>query len=144
MSNVTRILSQIESGGPSAADQLFPLVHEELRKLAAAKLAHEKPRQTLQATALVHEASLRLVDVEQAQQWGRSKPTGRAIPRYSLCSSRTLHLNRVGFLLKCGPGERLEAVWRTANVADNRELLNPRNFLTDGGPAYGVIRPSDE
>ena len=69
MSDVTRILSQIESGDPSAAEQLLPLVYEELRKLAAAKLAQEKPGQTLQATALVHEAYLRLVDVEKAQHW---------------------------------------------------------------------------
>ena len=69
MTDVTHILSQIESGDPSAAEQLLPLVYEELRKLAAAKLAHEKPGQTLQATALVHEAYLRLVDVEKAQQW---------------------------------------------------------------------------
>jgi RNA polymerase sigma factor (TIGR02999 family) len=69
MPNVTQILSQIESGDPSAAEQLLPLVYDELRKLAAAKLAHEKPGQTLQATALVHEAYLRLVDVEKAQQW---------------------------------------------------------------------------
>ena len=61
MSDVTRILSQIESGDPPAAEQLLPLVYDELRKLAAAKLAHEKPGQTLQATALVHEAYLRLV-----------------------------------------------------------------------------------
>jgi len=61
MTDVTRILSQIESGDPSVADQLLPLVYDELRKLAAAKLAHEKPGQTLQATALVHEAYLRLV-----------------------------------------------------------------------------------
>jgi RNA polymerase sigma factor (sigma-70 family) len=61
MSDVTRILSQIDSGDPAAAEQLLPLVYEELRKLAAAKLAHEKPGQTLQATALVHEAYLRLV-----------------------------------------------------------------------------------
>ena len=60
MSDVTHILSQIESGDPSAAEQLLPLVYDELRKLAAAKLAHEKPGQTLQATALVHEAYLRL------------------------------------------------------------------------------------
>jgi RNA polymerase sigma factor (TIGR02999 family) len=60
MSDVTRILLQIESGDPSAAEQLLPLVYDELRKLAAAKLAHEKPGQTLQATALVHEAYLRL------------------------------------------------------------------------------------
>jgi RNA polymerase sigma factor (TIGR02999 family) len=69
MTNVTQILSQIESGDPSAADQLLPLVYEELRKLAAAKLAHEKPGQTLQATALVHDAYLRLVDVEKAEHW---------------------------------------------------------------------------
>jgi RNA polymerase sigma factor (TIGR02999 family) len=69
MSDVTRILSQIESGDPSAAEQLLPLVYDELRKLAAAKMAHEKPGQTLDATALVHEAYLRLVDVEKAQHW---------------------------------------------------------------------------
>jgi RNA polymerase sigma factor (TIGR02999 family) len=69
MSNVTHILSAIEQGDPHAAAQLLPLVYDELRKLAAAKLAQEKPGQTLQATALVHEAFLRLVDVEQAQQW---------------------------------------------------------------------------
>ena len=69
MSDVTRILSQIESGDPSAADQLLPLVYDELRKLAAAKLAQEQPGQTLQATALVHDAYLRLVDVEKAQHW---------------------------------------------------------------------------
>jgi len=69
MSDVTRILSQIESGDPKAAEQLLPLVYDELRILAASKLAHEKPGQTLQATALVHDAYLRLVDVQQAQQW---------------------------------------------------------------------------
>ena len=65
MSNVTRILSRIEHGDPAAAEQLLPLVYDELRKLAAAKLAHEKPGQTLQATALVHEAYLRLVGGRQ-------------------------------------------------------------------------------
>lgn len=69
MSDVTRILSQIESGDPSATEQLLPLVYEELRKLAAAKLAQEKPGHTLQATALVHDAYVRLVDVEKAQHW---------------------------------------------------------------------------
>lgn len=61
MSDVTHILSQIEAGDPRASEQLLPLVYDELRKLAAARLAHEKPGQTLQATALVHEAYLRLV-----------------------------------------------------------------------------------
>ena len=69
MSGVTLILAQIESGDPSAADQLLPLVYSELRKLAAVKLAQEKPGQTLQATALVHDAFIRLVDVEKAQHW---------------------------------------------------------------------------
>lgn len=65
MSNVSQILSQFESGDPLAAEQLLPLVYEELRKLAAVKLAHELPGQTLQATALVHDAYLRLVGNEQ-------------------------------------------------------------------------------
>jgi len=69
MSDITHILSAIEQGDPHAADQLLPLVYDELRKLAAQKLAQEKPGQTLEATALVHEAYLRLVDVDKAQQW---------------------------------------------------------------------------
>jgi RNA polymerase sigma factor (TIGR02999 family) len=73
MNEVTRILSAVEQGDPHAAEQLLPLVYDELRKLAAERLAHEKPGQTLQATALVHEAYLRLVDVDKAQHWdGRS------------------------------------------------------------------------
>jgi RNA polymerase sigma factor (TIGR02999 family) len=69
MSDVTRILSQIESGDASASEQLLPLVYDELRKLAASKLAQEKPGQTLQATALVHESYLRLVDNKTPQRW---------------------------------------------------------------------------
>lgn len=69
MADVTQILSQIEHGDPSAADKLLPLVYEELRRLAAVRLANEKPGQTLQATALVHDAYLRLVDGERAQGW---------------------------------------------------------------------------
>jgi RNA polymerase sigma factor (TIGR02999 family) len=69
MHEVTQILSQIESGDPAAAEQLLPLVYDELRKLAAAKLAQEKPGQTLQATALVHEAYIRLVGGENGQDW---------------------------------------------------------------------------
>jgi RNA polymerase sigma factor (TIGR02999 family) len=69
MSDVTRILQQIESGDPSAAEDLLPLVYTELRKLAAARMARESPDHTLQATALVHEAYLRLVDVDKAQHW---------------------------------------------------------------------------
>jgi RNA polymerase sigma factor (TIGR02999 family) len=69
MSEVTRILSAIEQGDAHAAEQLLPLVYDELRRLAAQRLAHEAPGQTLQATALVHEAYLRLVDVDNAQPW---------------------------------------------------------------------------
>jgi RNA polymerase sigma factor (TIGR02999 family) len=69
MSEVTRILSAIEQGDPDAVELLLPLVYDELRKLAAAKLAQEKPGQTLEATALVHEAYLRLVNVDQSEEW---------------------------------------------------------------------------
>jgi len=69
MNEVTRILSALEQGDPTAAERLLPLLYDELRRLAAEKLAQEKPGQTLQATALVHEAYVRLVDQEQAQHW---------------------------------------------------------------------------
>ena len=69
MSDVTRILSRIERGDGKAAEQLLPLVYDELRKLATAKMAQENPGQTLQATALVHEAYIRLVDNERARHW---------------------------------------------------------------------------
>src|SRR5262245_37392533 len=69
MNEVTQILDAIEQGDTRAADQLLPLVYEELRKLATQKLTQEKPGQTLQATALVHEAYLRLVDVEKGRHW---------------------------------------------------------------------------
>src|SRR5574341_1207242 len=96
MSEVTRILSAIEEGDPAAAEKLLPLVYDELRKLAAAKLADEKPGQTLQATALVHEAYLRLV--ASSGQAARS-PTGtvaatslRRPPKRCGASSSTGHV----------------------------------------------------
>ena len=73
MRDITTILSNIESGDPKAAEQLLPLVYAELRRLATAKLAHEKPGQTLQATALVHEAFMRLVDQTTPQEWDNSR-----------------------------------------------------------------------
>ena len=76
MSDVTRILSQIESGDPLAAEQLLPLVYDELRKLAAVRLAQEKPGQTLQATALVHDAYIRLA----GKLLLASKPSARRWP----------------------------------------------------------------
>jgi len=69
MTELTHILSAIEQGDPHAAEQLLPLVYDELRKLAAEKLAQEKPGQTLEATALVHEAYVRLVDAKEAKRW---------------------------------------------------------------------------
>ncbi len=69
MSEVTQILSQIESGDRAAAEQLLPLVYDELRKLATSRMSQENPGLTLQATALVHDAYIRLVDVEQSQRW---------------------------------------------------------------------------
>ena len=69
MTDLTRILTAIEQGDPHAAEQLLPLVYDELRKLAAERMAQEKPGQTLQPTALVHEAYLRLVDSEKARHW---------------------------------------------------------------------------
>lgn len=69
MSDVTRILSKIEAGDPQASNELLPLVYDELRKLAAARMASERPDHTLQATALVHEAYVRLVDVETVKKW---------------------------------------------------------------------------
>jgi len=79
MSDVTQLLDAMDAGDPKAADQLLPLVYEELRKLAAAKMAQEKPGQTLQATALVHEAWLRLVDPTDSKAWnGRGHFFGAA------------------------------------------------------------------
>jgi RNA polymerase sigma factor (TIGR02999 family) len=69
MDQITNILEAIEHGDPHAAEKLLPLIYDELRKLAAAKLAQEKPGHTLQATALVHDAYIRLVDGEQSQHW---------------------------------------------------------------------------
>src|SRR5580765_150715 len=69
MSEVTRILTAIQQGDPNAAEELLPLIYDDLRQLAAARLAHEKPGQTLQATALVHDAYIRLVGADQKQSW---------------------------------------------------------------------------
>jgi hypothetical protein len=93
MSDVTQVLSQIESGDPSASEELLPLVYKELRKLAAAKLAQEKLGQTLQATAHMHEAYIRLVDVNQAHGRARGRIRERLAIRSGIqaalrCDSR--------------------------------------------------------
>lgn len=100
MSDVTRMLSAIEQGDPHAAAQLLPLVYNELRQLAAQKLSHEKPGQTLDATALVHEAYLRLVDQEQAQHWdGRGHffaAAAEAMRRVLIDRARAKHAEKRG------------------------------------------------
>jgi RNA polymerase sigma factor (TIGR02999 family) len=105
MNEVTHILSAIEAGDAHAAEQLLPLVYDELRQLAAQKLGQEKPGQTLQATALVHEAYLRLVDVKQAQHWnGRGHffaAAAEAMRRILIDNARGKHrLKRGGGLRK--------------------------------------------
>jgi RNA polymerase sigma factor (TIGR02999 family) len=105
MSEVTRVLSAIEQGDPSAAAQLLPLVYDELRRLAAQKLAQEKPGQTLQPTALVHEAYLRLVDTEQARPWNSRghffAAAAEAMRRILVENARRKHrLKRGGHLVR--------------------------------------------
>jgi RNA polymerase sigma factor (TIGR02999 family) len=105
MSELTRILSAIEQGDPHAAERLLPLVYEELRKLAAQKLAHEAPGQTLQPTALVHEAYLRLADVDSPQRWdGRTHflaAAAEAMRRILVDNARRKHsLKRGGGLAR--------------------------------------------
>jgi RNA polymerase sigma factor (TIGR02999 family) len=100
MSEVTRILSAMEQGDPQAAEQLLPLVYDALRQLAAHKLAQEQPGQTLEATALVHEAYLRLVGAEPAQHWnGRGHffaAAAEAMRRILVESARRKHRHRHG------------------------------------------------
>jgi RNA polymerase sigma factor (TIGR02999 family) len=123
MSDVTRILSAVEQGDPHAAEQLLPLVYEELRKLAAQRLAQENPGQTLQATALVHEAYLRLVDVEQAQHWDSSghffAAAAEAMRRILIDNARRRHSQRRG-----GTAQRhsLEGVEAAAPSSDDEVL----------------------
>jgi len=112
MTEVTRILSAIEQGDPHAAEQLLPLVYDELRKLAAQKLAQEKPGQTLQATALVHEVYLRLVDGEKAQHWNSRghffAAAAEAMRRIMVDQARRRHSQRRGGSLKRRSLEPLE------------------------------------
>jgi RNA polymerase sigma factor (TIGR02999 family) len=100
MTDVTRILSQIEQGDPQAAEKLLPLVYDELRKLAAAKLAQEKPGQTLQATALVHEAYVRLTDGQQEQNWSSRGhffgAAAEAMRRILIGKARRKHSEKAG------------------------------------------------
>jgi RNA polymerase sigma factor (TIGR02999 family) len=112
MGEATRILSAIEAGDPAAAADLLPVVYAELRKLAAARLAQEKPGQTLQATALVHEAFLRLVDGEQTQHWKSCKyffgAAAEAMRRILIEQARRKQTQRRGGGLKRQPVEEAE------------------------------------
>src|SRR5271165_6608089 len=121
MSEVTRILSAIERGDPHAAEQLLPLVYEELRCLAAQRLAQEKPGQTLEATALVHEAYLRLVNGEPLQEWnGRGHffaAAAEAMRRILIENARRKKRQKRGGDLK-----RVELVDAPVPSADDRLL----------------------
>ncbi|MBC8113443.1 MAG: sigma-70 family RNA polymerase sigma factor [Candidatus Saccharimonas sp.] len=130
MTSITYILSQIESGDPLAAENLLPMVYEELRKLAAAKLAQEKPGQTLQATALVHDAYIRLVDVEQSQHWNSRghffAAAAEAMRRILVESAkRKQSLKRGGQLKRVDLDEnRIEAPTRSIDLIALDEALN--------------------
>lgn len=135
MSDVTRILSQIESGESAAAEQLLPLVYDELRKLAAQRIVHEKPGQTLQGTALVHEAYMRLVDVDKAQHWDSRghffAAAAEAMRRILVDAARRKRTQRRG-----GIRQRLELLDEdliTAPVSDELldldEALNKLNYI---------------
>src|SRR5262245_21263099 len=117
MSEVTRILDQIQQGDPSAAEQLLPLVYDELRRLAARRVAEEKPGQTLEATALVHEAYLRLVDVEQAQHWNSRghffAAAAEAMRRILIENARRKQADKRGGERRRVPLEEAEAAYTT-------------------------------
>jgi RNA polymerase sigma factor (TIGR02999 family) len=121
-SDVTRILSAIEDGDPHAAEQLLPLVYDELRKLAAQKLAQEKPGQTLEATALVHEAYLRLVDVAKAQHWNSRghffAAAAEAMRRILVDNARRKRRPKHG-----GDRQRIELEEAVATVDPRQDLL---------------------
>jgi RNA polymerase sigma factor (TIGR02999 family) len=112
MNEVTRILSAIEQGRPQAAEALLPLVYDELRRLAAQKLAREQPGQTLQPTDLVHAAYLRLVDVEQAQRWNSRghffAAAAEAMRRILIERARQRHSRRRGGGRQRRPLEEVE------------------------------------
>jgi RNA polymerase sigma factor (TIGR02999 family) len=142
MSDVTQILSAIEHGDPSAAEQLLPLVYDELRKLAAAKMAQEKPGQTLQATELVHEAYLRLVDVEKAQHWNSRghffAAAAEAIRRILIENARRRNSPKHGgdWERQDGSGSQLAAPEISANLIALDEALDK---LADEDPASAEL-----
>jgi RNA polymerase sigma factor (TIGR02999 family) len=130
MTQVTRILSAIEQGDPLAAGQLLPLIYDELRKLASAKLAQEKPGQTFQATALVHEAYLRLVDGEKVQHWNNCghffAAAAEAMRRILIDNARRKHADRHG-----GGWQRIDLFDAELAIdSSSEELLDVDEALT--------------
>ncbi len=164
MSDVTQILFQIKQGDPSAAEQLLPVVYDELRKLAAARLAQEKPGQTLDATALVHDAYIRLVDVENVQSWDSrghffsvaAEAMRRILVESARRKSRVKHggeYNRVELndaaAIASGPRSNIvaldEAFGRFAEIEpDKAELVKLRYFagfsIDDAAEILGISR----
>ena len=113
MSDVTRILAAIEQGDARAADELLPLVYEELRRLAAQKMSHEQPGQTLQATALVHEAYLRLVDVDKARHWDSR---GHFFAAAAEAMRRSAQRRRKGPVARSRPSRFACPIWRGTSM----------------------------
>ncbi len=164
LNDVTGILQAIEGGDPHAAGQLLALVYDELRQLAAAKLAREKPGQTLQPTALVHEAYLRLVDVDRAAHWDSRRhffaAAAQAMRRILIDRTRDrrrlkrgggwrrLHLDRIDLATEQAPDDLLaldEALAKLARVdAVCAELVKLRLFtgltLGEAANALGLAR----
>ncbi len=165
MSEVTRILSAIEQGDPQVAEQLLPLVYDELRKLASQRLAHEKPGQTLQATALVHEAYLRLVDDASAPRDWDSRghffaAAAEAMRRILIENARRkqaskhggdrqrIELAEVAVASRTGPQALLELNDALAKLAEHdrmaAELIKIRLFaglsVEEAGKALGLSR----
>ncbi len=132
MTNVTRLIQQLEKGDASAQEQLLLAVYEELRRLAAAKLASEKPGQTLQATALVHEAYMRLVDVTQPVQWnGRAHFFGAAAE--AMRRILVENARRKGRQKRSGGMQRqdFEPEWFVSEEVDMAELLDVHAALDE-------------
>ena len=164
MSDVTRILTEIEAGDPTAADRLLPLVYEELRRLAASKMAQERPGQTLQPTALVHEAYLRLVQSPDGNEWDNRghffAAAARAMRRILVERARRrktekhggewkrVELSEADILTRTTPDEMLaldEALTRLAeNESTAADLVNLRLFtglsVEEAGDALGLSR----
>jgi RNA polymerase sigma factor (TIGR02999 family) len=142
MSEVTRILSAIDAGEPRAAEQLLPLVYDELRKLAAQRLAGEKPGQTLDATALVHEAYVRLVDADSAQPWnGRGHffaAAAEAMRRILVDNARRKQSEKHGGQLRRVEFQHAEAV-AAAEPSDLLALDDAVERLSLHDPAAGQL-----